>query len=449
MKRSVCSTVIKRIACLTIFMMFLNGCVPPDGNSNLANSANQPVIEAAPVRPGKGDYKIITDDKLKLTVNAAGAVQAEIFYQPIVASDRSIKLRTVNEKNGDNFITEIKTPQDFNGEVWARVKYANGETKQTKRLLLSARSESDDDANDQQANANNSSNSTTEKEKIGDDDSARSDKATGGRVERAEIEPGKGNVRITVNVPAYELTLWQNGKEVGVYPIGVGKKEFPIPIGTRRAREIILNPDWIPPDSEWVRESKNVEPYERIPAGDPDNPLGKIKFPLGDAYLLHEAQSPSDLGNLVSHGCVRILRQDIYDLAKKVAAAHGIADAESKIEQSKNDTERRTLNLKEPLTVDINYDTMVVEGGVLYIYPDIYERSANTVEKLRAELESYQIDVSKLDEKTFKAMLDKVTAKQQFSVSLEDIRGGKALEKGKTEPLVRQQERKGDQKKGE
>lgn len=446
MKRKVCLPAIIRLACFAIFIMFLNGCVERDGNitanSNTANSA-KPVIEAAPLRPGKGNYKILTDDTLKLTVTADGATEAEIYYQPIVASDRSIKLRTVNEKTGSAFVTELKPPQDFNGEIWARVKYANGETKQTDRLLLSARFDSDADSDESQANANNSSNSATQKETTGDDDSARSDKATGGRIEKAQVEPGNGKIRITLNVPAFELTLWQNGKEVGVYPVGVGRKEFPIPIGERRAREIILNPEWIPPDSEWVRESKNVEPYERIPAGDPDNPLGKIKFPLGDAYLLHEAQRPSDLGNLVSHGCVRILRNDIVELARKIVIARGISDGENKIEQSENDTVRRAINLGEPLTVDINYDTMVVEGGVLFIYPDVYDRQTNTVEKLRAELESYQIDVSKLDEKTLKAMLDKASDKQQFSVSLEDIRAGNALQKGKTEPLVRQQERKG------
>lgn len=447
MKRNFNSAIFTWFAGIAIFVVFLSGCQERSGNLT-ANSASQPVIEAAPVQPGKGNYKIITGETLKLTVNAtADAREAEIFYQPIVASDRSIKLKTVNEKSGSSFVTEMKTPQDFNGEVWARVKYANGETKQTERLLLASRFDADGDSDNQQANSN-SSNSNTQKGKIGDDDSARSDKATGGRIERAEIAPGKGNVRITINVPAFELTLWQDGKEVGVYPVGVGKKEYPIPIGERRAREIILNPEWIPPDSEWVRESKNVEPYERIPAGDPDNPLGKIKFPLGDAYLLHEAQAPSDLGNLVSHGCVRILRKDIFELAKKIVVARGISDGESKIEQSQNDLQRRVINLNEPLTVDINYDTMVVEGGVLYIYPDIYDRSANTVEKLRAELESYQIDVSKLDEKTLKAMLEKVSGKQQFAVSLDDIRAGNALAKGKTEPLVRQQERNDNDKKG-
>jgi lipoprotein-anchoring transpeptidase ErfK/SrfK len=448
MKGEVCSPAVIRLAVFTIFIMFLSGCQERSGNltanSNSANPA-KPVIEAAPVRPGKGNYKILTDDTLKLTIGADGATEAEIYYQPIVASDRSIKLKTVNEKNGNSFVAELKPPQDFNGEVWARVKYSSGETKQTERLLLASRFDSDAGSDDaQQANANNSSNSATPGGNAGGgDESARSDKVTGGRIERAEVQPGNGKVRVTLNVPAFELTLWQNGKEVGVYPVGVGKREFPVPIGERRAREIILNPEWIPPDSEWVRESKNVEPYERIPAGDPDNPLGKIKFPLGDAYLLHEAQGTSDLGNLVSHGCVRIMRSDIFDLAKKIVVARGIADGEGKIEQSKNDMERRAIALGEPLTVDINYDTMVVEGGVLYIYPDVYERQTNTVETLRAELAGYQIDVSKLDEKTLKAMLDKAAGKQRFSVPLEAVRAGNALEKGKTEPLLRQREKKG------
>ena len=434
------------IAAFIFFALFQSACQSPGGNTttnvDLTESSSDPTIEAGPVQAGEEGYKIITGDTLKLTVNAANANQAELFYQPIFASDRSVKLRTLNEKSGDSFVAEMKTPTDFNGEVWARVRYASGETKQTERLRLVSRSDNEGQSNNQQANANTSSDSANRAANIGDDESARADKATGGRIERAEIRQGEGNIRITVNVPAFHLTLWQNGREIATYPVGVGRKEFPIPVGERTAKQIILNPDWIPPDSEWVRESSSVEPYERIPADDPDNPLGKVKFPLGNAYLLHEAQAPSDLGNLVSHGCVRVMRDDIFDLAEKVAIARGISDARDKIRQSRNDTERRVINLNEPLVVDINYDTMVVEGGILYIYPDVYDRSANTVEKLRAELESYQIDVSKLDEKTLKEMLDRVTGDLKFVVSLADLRaGGNALGKGRTEPLTKQQEK--------
>jgi hypothetical protein len=78
----------------------------------------------------------------------------------------------------------------------------------------------------------------------------------------------------------------------------------------------------------------------------------------------------------------------------------------------------------------------------LRIYPDVYEQKTNTVEELRAELESYKIDVSKLDDAVLKKMLESVNADRKFVVPLADIRAGRALEKGKTEPLTPYQVKK-------
>jgi hypothetical protein len=203
----------------------------------------------------------------------------------------------------------------------------------------------------------------------------------------------------------------------------------------RAAEQIILNPDWIPPDSEWVRAA-GITPYERIPASSSENPLGKIKFPLGNAYLLHEAQGTSDIGNLVSHGCVRILHEDIFELTRLIIEARRLPFSSKELAAARKDSERRVIALGEAIPVDINYDTMVVEGGILNIYPDVYEQKTNTVEELRAELESYQIDVSKLDDATLKKMLDRVKNDRKFVVALADIRAGRALEKGKTAPLT-------------
>lgn len=421
---------------LMLLVMIAGACQPANKPSNderisngdngsnrtMETSVRQPTIEAAPVEAGADNYKIVTGDALKLSVNAAAAREVEFFYQPITASDRSLKLKTSIQQSGDNFTTELKTPMDFNGEVWARVRYSDGEIKETEHLQLATQTALVNEQNNQPDT----------------DESARDDKVTGGRIERAALQPGNGDVRITVNVPAFQLTLWQGGKEVATYYVGVGRKNFPIPIQMREAKEIILNPDWIPPDSDWVRRS-GVEPYERIPANDPDNPLGKIKYPLGQAYLLHEAQSPSDIGNLVSHGCVRIMRDDIFDLTKKIAVARDLPISTEEIEQARNNSNRRVIKLGEPLTVDINYDTMVVESGILHIYPDVYERDTNTIEKLRAKLENHEVDISKLDDATLKKMLERVSRTEQFVVSLADIRAGNALTGGKTVPLTPQQ----------
>jgi hypothetical protein len=266
--------------------------------------------------------------------------------------------------------------------------------------------------------------------------SERSDKLTGGHIERAEFAPGEPNIRITLNVPSFRLTLWQNGKEVQSYFVGVGLKEYPIYIGDREAKEIIWNPTWTPPNSSWVGERKGVRPGEIIKASDPRNPLGKMKIPLGDRYLIHQAAKPSDLGNLVSHGCVRMLRSDLYDLAEKIIAARRAPVSHRRIEAAKRGSQMLVVRLEEPVPVDINYDTLVIEGAVLHIYPDVYNRSMNLPDRLRAELQSSGVNVSKLDEEAMKEMLSKATRRSQFVVETSSIELGHELEDGRTIPLI-------------
>ena len=267
-------------------------------------------------------------------------------------------------------------------------------------------------------------------------ESVRSDKFTGGTIERAALVAGEPDIEITVDVPAFRLTLWQNGKEVKTYAIGVGRKDFPISIGEKQASEIIWNPDWIPPNSEWVTGRKGVKAGEVIRASDPRNPLGKLKIPLGYGYLIHQAAAATDLGNLVSHGCIRMLRTDLYDLAEKIVAARAVPVPAKQIANAKVSKNTVVAKLDKPLMVDINYDTQVVEGGQLHLYPDVYERGTNTLAALRAELESSGVDASAINETMLKRMLARVNAKQKYVVSVESIAAGRALADGRVVPLV-------------
>jgi hypothetical protein len=266
--------------------------------------------------------------------------------------------------------------------------------------------------------------------------SERSDSLTGGHIERAELAPNQPDIRITLNVPSFRLTLWQNGKEVKSYFVGVGMKAHPIYIGDREANELIWNPAWIPPSSDWVLEMKGVSPGEVIKASDPRNPLGKMKIPLGDRYLIHQAAKPTDLGNLVSHGCVRMLRSEIYDLAEKIVAARRAPVSAKRIEAAKHSSRTLVVQLDGPVPVDINYDTLVVEEGVLHVYPDVYDRGTNRPARLRAELLTANVDGSNLSEKTLRQILSKVTRHTQFVVEVRSISEGRALEDGRVLPLI-------------
>jgi len=268
------------------------------------------------------------------------------------------------------------------------------------------------------------------------DESERSDKFTGGNIELAEFAPNEPDIRLTLNVPSFRLTLWQNGKEVKSYYVGVGMKAHPIFIGEREATQIIWNPDWIPPPSDWVREMSGVSPGEVIKASDPRNPLGKLKIPLGGSYLIHQAHGPGDQGHLVSHGCVRVLRTELYDLADKIIAARNLPVSRKRIESAKRSKKTLWVPLDKPMPVDINYDTLVVENGELHIYPDVYDRGTNRVAKLRAELKAANVDDSNVTDGTLQRLLRRVSRSTQFVVPTSSISAGRALQDGRAIPLI-------------
>jgi len=268
-------------------------------------------------------------------------------------------------------------------------------------------------------------------------ESARSDKLTGGAIEKTALAAGGDNLKITVNVPAFQMTLWQNGKELKTYPIGVGLKEYPIYVGTLKASAVIWNPPWIPPDSDWVVESKKVKVGKIIRPTDRRNPLGKMKIPLGSGYLIHQAKGIGDLGSLVSHGCVRVLQADLYDLADKIVAARELKLTPKQIAKAERTKKTLAAKLEPVIPVEITYDTMVVEAGKLHIYPDVYDRKKNTIENLRAELRSSGVDAADLSDETLKKMLTRAISKKQFVVSVENIKAGRALLGGQTIAVVR------------
>jgi hypothetical protein len=225
-------------------------------------------------------------------------------------------------------------------------------------------------------------------------DSARSDIRTGGSIRRAALVPGDPDVWVTIDLPSFQMTLWQNAAEVAVYPIGIGLADHPVIIGPRFVSTIEWNPVWIPPSSDWIERSSTVKPGEVVLPTDPRNPLGKVKLPLGYGYLIHQAKGPGDMGNLVSHGCVRVLQKDLYDLAEKVILARGIDFAPERIAEAKRTRRTMIVPLEPALPVEITYDTIAIVNRQVNIYPDVYNYGRNTVENLRRKLRAAGVDAS-------------------------------------------------------
>ena len=423
----------------TLVAVLVSACQTASQNTGTSpqGTSAQVGIDAAPVQQGENAWKIASADTVTLTVSAPGAQSVRILYRPVVETDRHILLKTLNaptDGRSGNFVATVKLVPDFAGDVWAEVSYSDGTKKETEPIELAAQ-----DSAVAQTEANTANPAANKNGSARNGESARSDKFTGGKIEQGLLQPGQPDIKITVNVPAFRLTLWQNGKEVRTYEIGVGMKKYPIVIGQRRVKQVIWNPEWVPPDSEWVNEShSDVQPGEHIEAGDRRNPLGKLKIPLGDGFLIHQAAKSSDLGHLVSHGCIRMLKDDIADLANKIVTARALNITPQQVDHAMTSTDRLVANLSPPVVVDIDYDSLVVEGGMLHIYPDVYSRDTNTAQNLRAELESVGIDPSRLDDQTLNQMFKRVNMNEEFTVNVADIKSGNALVAGTNQPLTSQ-----------
>ena len=215
----------------------------------------------------------------------------------------------------------------------------------------------------------------------------------------AKFNAVPADTRVVVNAPAYRMDVFENGQLVKSYKVGIGYPEFPLPTGNRKASNIIFNPSWTPPDEPWVEASTKAKPGERVEAGDKLNPLGPIKIPIGLPSLIHGGKSPAKLGTFASHGCVGLTTPQVQDFSRLLARLSGTELTEEQIAgYAKNPKETKEVRLSQPVTVELRYETIVVEDGKLHIYRDVYDRDTNTEENLRAVLGTYGVTLEQLSE---------------------------------------------------
>jgi lipoprotein-anchoring transpeptidase ErfK/SrfK len=207
------------------------------------------------------------------------------------------------------------------------------------------------------------------------------------------------DTRVVVNAPAYRMDIFESGRLVKSYKVGIGYPEFPLPQGQRQAKEIIFNPSWVPPDEPWVESSSKVKVGEKVEAGSKLNPLGIAKIPIGSPSLIHGGKSADKIGGFASHGCVGLTDAQLRDFAQDIARLGGSELTAKEIaEYGKNRTETKNVKLQSPVPVELRYETIVVEDGKLHIYRDIYDLDTNTEENLRLVLAKYGVTVEDLSE---------------------------------------------------
>jgi lipoprotein-anchoring transpeptidase ErfK/SrfK len=204
------------------------------------------------------------------------------------------------------------------------------------------------------------------------------------------------DTRIVVNAPAFRMDIFEKGRLIKTYKVGIGYPEFPLPAGMRRADTVIFNPGWTPPDEPWVRGK--FAPGRKVSAANKLNPLGVVKIPIGMPSLIHGGKPLEKIGHLASHGCVGLTNKQVLDLVPiilRLGQSDLSAEAVRSLEKHKRKT--RAVKLPVPVSVDLRYETIVAENGGLQIYRDVYERGTNTLEKAKSVLAAYDIKYEQLN----------------------------------------------------
>jgi len=151
------------------------------------------------------------------------------------------------------------------------------------------------------------------------------------RLNTRKIAPKIVDNGIVVDIPGRMLYYFKAGKLEMSFPIGLGMPQWRgiprwhTPTGpfTITAKE--QNPVWYVPESiQWQMQVQGRPVLTKVPPG-PDNPLGRyVLYTSIKGIAIHETIWPTTVYRFRSHGCIRVLSQNIERFYNEVeVGTHG------------------------------------------------------------------------------------------------------------------------------
>ncbi|MFW6094123.1 MAG: L,D-transpeptidase family protein [Pseudomonadota bacterium] len=170
----------------------------------------------------------------------------------------------------------------------------------------------------------------------------------------AYVLPDAPREGVVINLAEFRLYYYPPDENTVVtYPVGLGRDEFRTPQGSTRIVAAIEDPSWTPTPASRAEHEARGDPLPAVVPPGPDNPLGSLALQLDmPGYFIHGTNTPFGVGQMVSHGCIRLYEPHIATLA----------------ELTGRDTPVHIVN--EPYKVGWRDDQLFVE-----VHPDIYDEA--------------------------------------------------------------------------
>ncbi len=121
-------------------------------------------------------------------------------------------------------------------------------------------------------------------------------------------------VLLKVDRARYRIALYKKLRPVQIYPIAVGQAGLETPPGLYSIANKAVNPAWSVPNSPWAGSLAGTV----VPGGIPSNPLKARWLGVYDGVGVHGTSDRGSIGTNASHGCIRMLVEDVIRLYDEV-----------------------------------------------------------------------------------------------------------------------------------
>ena len=134
------------------------------------------------------------------------------------------------------------------------------------------------------------------------------------------VLPSAPREGLVINVAEYRLYYYPPKLNMVVtYPVGPGRMEFPTPLVSTKITGKLENPSWTPTAAAREEHAEMGDELPHVVPPGPDNPLGKLAMQLAlPGYFIHGTNKPFGVGQMVSHGCIRLYDPHIETLVELV-----------------------------------------------------------------------------------------------------------------------------------
>lgn len=138
-----------------------------------------------------------------------------------------------------------------------------------------------------------------------------------------------GGKKLRVPIDSLEVTVHKNSKALELrlgeflmesWRIGIGKPTSPTPTGSFEIQEIVKLDAAERSATRWVRPEDGKELFY----GDPEYPFGTRFLRFSEPYQhygIHGTDTDAAIGAEISHGCVRMMNEDVATLASYLDSA--------------------------------------------------------------------------------------------------------------------------------